>query len=147
MIFNDHDKPLLDLTVEITPDEATSQAILLGLRAYNDSLAPGGKMSSSWIVGRDENVTVQAGLNGLTFFNWLYVQWLWVAEPFRLQKAGSKLLLHAEDIARERQCIGSYLDTFTFQAQGFYERNGYKEFGRLNNIPLGHARIWLSKLF
>jgi GNAT superfamily N-acetyltransferase len=70
-----------------------------------------------------------------------------VAEPFRLQKVGSKILLRAEEIARERQCIGSYLDTFTFQAKGFYERNGYTEFGRLNNIPPGHARIWLSKLF
>ncbi len=100
-----------------------------------------------WIIGRDGNGTVQAGLNGQTFFNWMFVQWLWVAEPFRLQKVGSELLLKAEEIARERQCIGSYLDTFTFQAQGFYERHGYKEFGRLNNIPPGHARIWLSKLF
>jgi GNAT superfamily N-acetyltransferase len=140
-------KPLLDLTVEINPDEATQQSIMIGLRAYNDSKAPSSNMLPLWIIGRDGNGTVQAGLNGQTFFNWMFVQWLWVAEPFRLQKVGSELLLKAEEIARERQCIGSYLDTFTFQAQGFYERHGYKEFGRLNNIPPGHARIWLSKLF
>jgi predicted N-acetyltransferase YhbS len=78
-------------------------------------------------------------------FDWLLINWLWVAEPYRKIGIGSRLLLGAEAAARERHCRGVYLDTFTFQAPQFYARHGYREFGRLSDYPPGHARIWLSK--
>ena len=37
-----------------------------------------------------------------------------------------------------RDCRGAWLDTFSFQARGFYERLGYRLFG-------GHHRIILTK--
>jgi hypothetical protein len=55
------------------------------------------------------------------------------------------LLAGAEAAAREKGCRGAYLDTFTFQAPKFYDRHGYLEFGRLNDFPSGHARIWFWK--
>jgi ribosomal protein S18 acetylase RimI-like enzyme len=33
----------------------------------------------------------------------------------------------------------------SFQAFGFYRRLGYEEFGRLEDIPPGHSRIYLQK--
>jgi hypothetical protein len=39
------------------------------------------------------------------------------------------------------------LDTFTFKALKFYERLGYREFGRLDDFPPGHSRICLTKRF
>jgi hypothetical protein len=66
--LDDRYKPFLDLTVEITPDEATKQAIETGLDAYNLSKAPDSNMQPLWVVARDENGTVQAGLNGVTFW-------------------------------------------------------------------------------
>jgi GNAT superfamily N-acetyltransferase len=81
----------------------------------------------------------------LTGFDWLFVQWLWVAEPYRKQGIGSRLLARAEAAARDAHCRASYVDTFTFQAPKFYERRGYREFARLNDYPPGHARIWLAK--
>ncbi len=95
--------------------------------------------------GRDELGSVQAGLRGVTDYNWLFVIWLWVAERYRREGVGSRLLSEAEAIARERQCTHCYLDTFSFQAPEFYKRRGYEEFGRLEGFPPGHARIWLSK--
>ena len=137
---------LLLLTTETEPDKATAHAISNGLDAYNNSAVPGGDWKSLWIVGRDGAGTVQAGLRGVTAFNWLFVEWLWVAEPFRRQGVGSQLLSGAEAIARERRCSSSYLDTFSFQAPEFYKRqHGYEEFGRLEDFPPGHARIWLRK--
>jgi len=135
----------LQLTSETAPDQATARAISAGLDAYNDSMAPGGNWKPLWIVGRDDAGSVQAGLRGVTDYGWLFVIWLWVAEPYRRQRVGSQLLLDAEAIARERRCSHSYLDTFSFQAPEFYKRRGYQEFGRLEGFPPGHARIWLSK--
>jgi GNAT superfamily N-acetyltransferase len=133
------------LTTETEPDQATSHAISEGLGEYNNSTVPGGDWKPLWIVGRDGAGSVQAGLRGVTEFDWLFVIWLWVAEPFRRQGVGSRLLSGAEAIARERRCSSCYLDTFSFQAPEFYERHGYEEFGRLEDFPPGHARIWFSK--
>jgi hypothetical protein len=37
------------------------------------------------------------------------------------------------------------VDTYGFQAPGFYERMGYAEFGRLEDFPPGSARHFLWK--
>jgi len=135
----------LQLTTELEPDKAAIHTIEEGLISYNERLAPGGGWKPLWIVGRDAAGDVQAGLRGVTAYNWLFVEWLWVAEPYRRQGFGSRLLLDAEAIARERRCASCYLDTFGFQAPDFYKRHGYTEFGRLDDFPPGHARIWFRK--
>ena len=43
----------------------------------------------------------------------------------------------AEREAVQRGCHGAWLDTFEFQARGFYERLGYTCFGELPNYPAG----------
>jgi hypothetical protein len=37
------------------------------------------------------------------------------------------------------------LDTFSFQARGFYEKLGYCVFGTLDDYPPGHSRFYLTK--
>ena len=81
----------------------------------------------------------------MTAFEWLFVNWLWVAEAYRGTGIGSRLLLGAEEAARDQHCRDAYLDTFTFQAPKFYERHGYREFGRLDDFPPGHSRIFFTK--
>jgi GNAT superfamily N-acetyltransferase len=51
----------------------------------------------------------------------------------------------AEDHARSRGCIGSYLDTFEYQARPFYEKIGYEVFGTLEGFPPGYRQFFLSK--
>jgi hypothetical protein len=38
-----------------------------------------------------------------------------------------------------------WLDTYSFQARGFYERLGYTVFGTINDYPPGHSRFFLTK--
>lgn len=137
--------PRLTIAPEAEPDEATQRAISDGLDAYNDTMAPGANPLAPWLVGRDGAGAAQAGPRGVTVFDWLCVKWLWAAEPYRGRGVGTRLLSDAEAIAREWGCFASYLDTFSFQAPGFYERLGYREFGRLEAFPTGHARIWFMK--
>ena len=51
----------------------------------------------------------------------------------------------AEDEARRRGCIGTYVDTYSFQAPGFYARQGYAAFGTLEDLPPGGSRTWFAK--
>ena len=101
--------------------------------------------SPRWIIGRDEDEVVQAGIRFVLAFEWLFVNWLWVADSYREHGVGSQPMAGAEAAARAQGCRAAYLDTFTFQAPKFYEQLGYREFGRLNDFPPGHARIWFSK--
>jgi GNAT superfamily N-acetyltransferase len=137
----------LKVVQEAQPDTATIKTLEDGLVAYNMSMAGGSNNQPLYLVGRDDAGNIQAGLKGRSFYNWMLVEWLWVAEAFRKKNYGSTLLSQAEQIARERGCIGVLLDTFSFQAPEFYARHAYKEFGRVNNFPMGHARIYLSKTF
>ena len=61
----------------------------------------------------------------------------------RRQGLGAELLRRAEDEARARGCVGAHLDTFSFQARGFYEKQGYALFGTIPDCPPGHARFFL----
>lgn len=137
----------LKFAQEKNPDAATVKTIEDGLVAYNTSMAGYHNPQPLWLVGRDDAGNIKAGLKGRSSFNHLFVDWLWVAEEFRKQDYGSSLLSQAEQVAKERGCIGVFLDTYSFQAPKFYAKHGYKEFGRINNFPAGHDRIFLCKTF
>jgi GNAT superfamily N-acetyltransferase len=77
---------------------------------------------------------------------WLNIQVLFVEEKERCTGVGSALLAQIEKWGTENGCNKIHLDTFTFQAVAFYERRGYKEFGRLKNFPSGHDRVFMMKV-
>ncbi|WP_217631024.1 GNAT family N-acetyltransferase [Modestobacter sp. DSM 44400] len=59
---------------------------------------------------------------------------------------GGRLLAAAEHVARERGCRQIIVSSFTFQAPRFYERHGYVETGRVEDIPVeGMADVQLRK--
>lgn len=91
--------------------------------------------------------SVIAGLKAVTGWNWLYVQILWVRESDRDQGLGSRLIVRAEQLAKQRGCIGSCLSTFSFQAPAFYKRHGYSTLGRIDDYPDGESIFLMGKRF
>ena len=81
---------------------------------------------------------------GRTF---MYVELLGVEAEARGRGVGRRLMERAEEIAREAGARGVWVDTFAFQAPGFYERLGYGEFGRIGDYVSGHDRIFYAKRF
>ncbi len=53
-------------------------------------------------------------------------------------------MAHSEEAAR-RGCRYAWLDAFSFQARGFYEKLGYTVLGTLEDSPPGHSRYFLKK--
>jgi ribosomal protein S18 acetylase RimI-like enzyme len=98
----------------------------------------------------DENDTgaVIGGLIGATCWNWLSVKYLWVCPTQRGKGLGKTLMDMVEEYARTtRGCIGSHVDTHSFQAKDFYLRLGYVVVGEIEDYPVGHSRIYLKKRF
>jgi GNAT superfamily N-acetyltransferase len=133
------------LTLAVEPDPATAEAIGEALAAYNEAEAGPAESRPLWIIARDGEGRLAGGLRGQTFWHWLFVAWLWVDEAQRGRGLGAALLRAAEDEARKRGCIGAYVDTYSFQAPGFYARQGYAAFGRLEDLPPGGSRTWFAK--
>ena len=127
------------------PEMEAVNAIQRGLHAFNQEMGGPYDREPITVLARDAAGEVQGGLLGLTYWHWLFIDWLWLARSQRGQGIGSELLRRAEAIAGTRGCTDAYTDTFSFQAAGFWDRNGYTEFGRLDEMPRGHARQWFRK--
>jgi GNAT superfamily N-acetyltransferase len=137
--------------VELRIDEEVSaedrETVLRGLRAFNESqIGPANHLPVHLVV-RDAQREVIGGLLGDTKWGWLYVDKLWIAERARGLGLGSRLLARAEDVARERGCIGVFLSTFEHQARPFYEQRGYELFGTLDGFPAATRQYYLCKRF
>jgi len=92
-----------------------------------------------------ERGQIVGGLVARMFLGWLFIELLWVSDERRQKGLGRSLMQKAESEARKRGIRNVYLDTFSFQAPGFYKKLGYREFGRLNDFPAGHTRHWMTK--
>lgn len=78
--------------------------------------------------------------------NCLSIEILWVDTPFRNKDYATKLINHLEQEARKLGSRLSIVDTFDFQALGFYEKSGYTVFGVLDDCPCpGNKRYYLKK--
>ncbi len=98
----------------------------------------------SVILKRDGG-TIYAGLHGHTWAGICEIKTLWIAEEERGKGLGTRLLAAAEDEARRRGCRVVHLASFTFQAPEFYARHGFVPFARLDDLPAGHANVFMSK--
>jgi GNAT superfamily N-acetyltransferase len=135
----------LSISEDEYPELEAVQVIQRGLHAYNQRMGGPYEREPVTVLARNAAGAVQGGLLGLTYWNWLFIDWLWLAEEHRGQGLGGDLLERAEAVARGRGCTEVYTDTFDFNAPGFWLRHGYAEFGRLEEMPPGHRRLWFRK--
>ncbi|WP_109120394.1 GNAT family N-acetyltransferase [Azospirillum sp. TSO22-1] len=135
----------LPLTVADQIDPAVADQLFDGLRAYNEVHAGAFDRQSLMVAAHAPDGALAGGITGFTQWQWLYVDYLWVAEEQRRSGLGSRLLRAAEDEARRRGCRWSRLNTYSFQAPGFYAGHGYEPCGEIEDYPPGHRLIWLRK--
>ena len=129
-------------------EKENAKKIIEGINTYN--LGKVAALADVWtpldFVIKDENGNEIAGiLAGMGYWNGLEIKILWVDETYRNEGLGSKLLNHTETMAKAKGATISMLDTFDFQAEAFYLKNGYEVVGEIKNFPNGHKRIYLSK--
>jgi GNAT superfamily N-acetyltransferase len=133
------------LTLIETTDETLRQAVLAPLVDYNLSQVGASGNRPLAVLMHDDQGQVVGGAWGHTGFQWLFIQLLVVPAGARGQGLGTQVMRRAEAEAIERGCVGAWLDTFEFQARGFYEKLGYSCFGQIDGYPPGHARYFMKK--
>jgi GNAT superfamily N-acetyltransferase len=137
------------ITLIDRPDAATRAAILAPLVRFNEARA--GRSEDyrplAILISHPEAGEVLGGLWGATKFDYLHIDLLFVPELMRGRGLGRQIMTLAEEEALRRGCRGAWLDTYDFQAPGFYERLSYAVFGTIADHPSGHSRIFLKKTF
>ena len=137
----------VEIVVSESPAKEDLKIIYSGLLAFNSNAYGPPENKPLLILLRDTGTgETLGGLHAAWFYNWLYVTMLFVPEALRMLGLGLKLLAAAETYARSQESTGIWLDTYSFQAPGFYERAGFEAFGELPNFPPGYSRIFYRKL-
>ena len=136
---------MAEYVIALTEDEADLSAIVRGLVDFNASRVEPGDWRHVVLALRDAGHALHGGLVGYTHWGWLFVSHLWVAQQARGLGFGRALMARAEREALSHGCAHAHLDTYDFQARGFYERLGYTVFAQLDDYPPGHARYFLRK--
>lgn len=135
-----------NLPIENQPARQDIDFIDEQLKAYNiaqTGVAFGGELAC---FVRNDQGEIIAGLFGYTWGNCCQIEILWVHASQRGLGYGSRLLHSAEEEATRRGCTVSVLDTFSFQAPGFYQKHGYEIVGNIDNYPRPQDQvIYLKK--
>ena len=138
-------KDAVRIDVDAAPTQEDIAVVRAGLRAHNQRHLPGQEWRNIALYLRDAEDRILGGVLAEIGWDWLHISILWVDERTRGQGYGSRLLAAIEAEARRAGCRGVFLDTFSFQARPFYERNGYEVFGALADFPAGYERYFLRK--
>lgn len=127
------------------PEQTAWGIIGQGINEYNQQQAGEDHAQRLCFVLQGPDQEIEGGVIGVIYWDWLYVDLMWLKEEFRGRGYGHRLLTLLEDEARQRGARQAYLDTFSFQAPDFYVKHGYRVFGELPNFPPGHQRFFLTK--
>jgi GNAT superfamily N-acetyltransferase len=134
----------LRLEIDDNPTDADVTVLPEALEAFNESRWPGHQPWQPLAVFARDRDSIVAGLAGETYSGWLFIRYLWVSEALRGHGVGRKLMGDVEERAMERGCHSAWVDTFSFQAPGFYRKLGYEVFGEVDWSP-DHKRFFLRK--
>lgn len=78
------------------------------------------------VCANDTDDLMVGAIYGWLQWGWLFIDLLWVDESVRKQDIGRQLLQQLEQAALEQGVDRVYLDTGSFHAADFYEKNGYE---------------------
>ena len=116
-----------------------------GLARFNQKTAGKYRYSRDVLTARSETGRTVGGLILQSWWKESYVELLWLSDRARRQGRGRELIAEAERRARRRGSKLLHLNTYSFQAPRFYEKLGFRCFGRMSGSPKGESRYFYAK--
>lgn len=126
-------------------DADTRRFITEGVDMFNVAATGLADYAPVNLVVRGPHGDIGGGLLGFVWGGWLQVTALWVSTPLRGAGFGGRLLAAAEGHALHHGAVGAALETYSFQAREFYEKQGYAVVGQIDGYPPGHTKYFLAK--
>jgi GNAT superfamily N-acetyltransferase len=135
-----------DIAVGDTDDAAAAAVISQGLNGFNDAVTGYADRQPLSVLLRDPRTgEVLGGAIGRSSLGLLFLDMFYLPEALRGSGLGTEVLRRFEAEGRRRGCRSAVLYTISFQAPGFYARNGWTAFGEIACEPPGTSRVFMSK--
>lgn len=132
------------VVVDHAPSQSDNDVVKEGLiKSYETKFGERDKPLSIFL--KSDSGKVFGGIQSFLDTESIYIDALWVEENLRKQGYGAKLLSAAEREAIKNGCTYSLVDTWDFQAEDFYLKNGYERIGEIKNYWHGHSKLFLRK--
>ncbi|MGI2328599.1 GNAT family N-acetyltransferase [Planococcus sp. YIM B11945] len=109
------------------------------------SAAPASPNEKVSFIARDEDEGIIGGITGTCYWQHMHIDFLWVDEAQRGQGIAEQLMGQMEEYARSLKCRLMIVETFSFQAPGFYRKQGFTEAGKIEDHPAGHSFYYFQK--
>ena len=129
-----------------SPDDLRAGTLGKQMRAFNYRVV--GEYPEAQPVRldvRDQDERLVAGVRAYVFLYWMHTDVLWVAQELRGQGLGSRLLGMAEAQGKALGARNAKLETFEWQARAFYVKQGYTEYGRIDDYVAGQYMAHMKK--
>jgi ribosomal protein S18 acetylase RimI-like enzyme len=108
------------------PSHQEIDAIYKGLEKHAKQTLGNTSFEPFGFLVHGDNGALIAGCTGVFMYGALNIKLLWVDEMVRNKGLGKQLLEKAEILAQQKNCRYISVETFNWQATGFYEKMGYK---------------------
>ena len=126
----------------VEPAAADVEELRARLAAYNAEHSGIAASVDLAVFVRDEAGDLGGGITGNVWGAVLEVNFLWVRADLRGAGLGRRILARLEQEAITRGARRAFLNTYSFQAPEFYQRQGYGVTQTIEGYP-----GWVSKIF
>jgi ribosomal protein S18 acetylase RimI-like enzyme len=116
--------PKIDFTNNPSPQAI--EALLKGLQQHAKQTIGKTSFEPFGFLTHDDQGVLTAGCTGVFMYGVSNIRLLWVNETERGKGLGKSLMEKAELFSKENNCRYITVETFNWQAKGFYEKMGYK---------------------
>lgn len=117
-----------------------------GLDEFNMQMAGLSDRRPLSVIVRDSvSNDVLGGAVGRTSLGLAFLDLFYLPDALRGSGLGTKVLEAFEAEAYQRGCSSAVLYTISFQAPGFYEKNGWIRFGEIASEREGISRVFMTK--
>ena len=139
----------MPITVDRDPPPEVAAKLSQGIVDFNrrtiPDLEPNEAEVRFHVIATDDTGEVIGGLRGACYWNTLHIELLWLADSARGGGFGRQIIEEAEAFAIAQGCEKAFVETTSWQARPFYEKNGYVLMATLEGRPKGHASHYLTK--
>lgn len=143
----------MKVNIKFSNDNSLYDVIGTNLHSYNRSKCQWIKDHTDAIptakkyynFGVYENDKLIGGAIGFIEYGWYFLEELYIDEHYRGNSIGTKIINEIEKCAKENNAIGVRMETWDFQAKGFYEKMGYKVYATFEDCPPGTTDYFLRK--
>ena len=139
----------MPIEIQLEPTKGVAARLSQGIVEFNrgaiPELEPNEAEIRFHVVATGETGELIGGLRGACYWNTLHIELMWLSDEARGSGIGKQVIKQAEEFASEKGCGKALVETTSWQARPFYEKNGYTLLATLEGRPKGHASPYLAK--